>query len=270
MEPSFGVSAYSANAWKRKTLNDYFKCFPAECRRPATSVLWGPWGTPVEFIDRFIGWAAGRNHTVEIHISAETARRTGRNGKQIAPYLNVFDYQRALVSKNPEVLSKVNVRVDNIVERIAQICKPETKIILSVGLEDNLSDKAALVLINTVKKNLKSKSLSWKVCRNPMTRRPRVDAEWVEGHGRTFHAGCQNIWNFDGVHVGNHPKLDDISYDNALKVIQAANKQYNIVYLWSAVAQGWAGSGQPYEGRTYDITPEEQRGFSKIIRLAQK
>lgn len=259
------VSAYPANAWTKQTLRNYFLCFPENAKHPGTAVLWGPWGQPVKFVQRFIDWAGDRNHCVEIHASAETARRTGRDGNQIAKTLGVGAYNRALINHDPVVCEQVRKRIHTIGDKIFPLCKDSTKIVISVGLEDNLSDEAAAVLLSEAKKAMPP---GWKLCRNPMTRRPRIGREWIEGHGRDFHSG-ENIWNFDGVHVGSHNYLEDIGYTNAEKLIKEANKQYNMVVLWSADAQGWKGSGQPYEGRIYVISPAETVGYSNIIRSIQ-
>ena len=264
-KPYFGVSAYPCNAWDKKTVDAYFRCFPKNIKKPATTVLPGPWGPCTKFLKRFIEFAGKRPHLIEIHISAETARRTGRNGKQIAPYLNVSQYNGALVNHDKAVLKLVDKRVNKIVKAIGPLCNEKTTVVLSIGLEDNLIEGAAAELLDAVK----AKCGSWKVCRNPMDRQPVINGEWVEGHGRTYHTG-QDIWNFDGTHVGSHDEVEDIGYGNALKLIKQAGKQFRVVYLWSAVAQGWRYSGCPYEGRTFDIFTDEEEGFSYILKEAQK
>jgi hypothetical protein len=151
-------------------------------------------------------------------------------------------------------------------EGLRAIANPYTSnVLISVGLEDNLSQCSAAQLLAQVKTGI-GKVV---VVRNPMTRQPRIANEWIEGHGRTYHAG-QEIWNFDGVTIGSHSQLEDISYENALKAIKAANKQFKAVFLWSADAQGWKRSGNAYAGRTYVISETEQEGFKYILREAQK
>lgn len=268
--PSFGgVSAYPAAAWNRKTIKNYFKCFPDTIKRPATSVLWGPWGEPVPFIEEFIEWAGKRKHLVEIHMSAETARRTYRHGRQIAPTQSVYQYNKNIINRDTMTMGLIAKRVELIARKIDSIENENTKVVLSVGLEDNLSEEAGCILVDYTTKILKKWDLTWKVCRNPMLRQCKCGRELIEGHGRTFHPGSQHIWNFDGVHVGSHDVVEDISYANALKLIEAANKQYRAVFLWSAKAQGWEFSGQPYEGRTFEIIDEEQTGFRQILKALE-
>lgn len=262
MTPFYGVSAYPAAGWDEETVDNYFRCFPDAFKRPATALLWGPWGYPVAFAKRFIDWAGSRSHLVEIHISAETARRTGRNGRQIARNLGTTQYNKALEQHSVKVLNLVDKRVDEIVASIGPFTTSKTTVMLSVGLEDNLSQAAAGELLDAVR----ARCGGWKVVRNPMLRQPKLGKELIEGHGRVYHPG-QAIWNFDGVHVGPHPTLDDIGYENALKVIQQANKAYKAVFLWSATAQGWKNEpAQPYPGRRFVITKEEQIGFRFILR----
>lgn len=262
----FGVSAYAAAAWDRQTTENYFKCFPKNIKRPATAVLFGTFGNCFPFVKRFVEWAGDKPHLVEIHISNECARRSGRDGKQIAKRLGTGEYDRALKEGNTKTLKLVVKRVEKVMEGLRAIANPYTSnVLISVGLEDNLGQESAARLLAQVKTGAGQVV----VVRNPMTRQPRIANEWIEGHGRTYHAG-QEIWNFDGIHVGAHGQLEDISYENALKAIRAAYKQFKAVFLWSADAQGWRGSGNSYEGRTYEISETEQEGFKYILREAQK
>ncbi len=268
-KPYYGISAYAAAAWDGDTKAAYFASFPTRLARPATAVIWGTFGNPIAFIGEFIDTFEDRKHLIEIHISNECARRTGRNGKQICPKLPVAAYNAGLMERDPKVLMQVRRRVTDIVRNVVAIEADNTKIVLCVGLEDNLNDDARFVLVNEVQAVLIAQGVDWEVVTNPMTVSGANHS--VEIHGRAFPKSF-GIWNFDGVHVGEHPnyKVDDIAYGNATALIKNADKRYKAVFLWSAYAQDWDGTAKPYTGRTFTIPPEEVKGFRAVLKEISK
>jgi hypothetical protein len=271
MKPLLGVSAYAAGAWNDETTDNYFKCFPPKLKRLCTSVLWGPWSNKrlVKFLERFIQFCGEREHLIEIHISAETARSTGRNGRQIAPKLSTAQYDKALREKDPKVLALVKKRVEKITMALAPIFSPLTTLVYSVGLEDNLSQGAAKVLLGAANQE---SMLTTKV-RNPMTQKPRIGFAWQERHGRNI--GGTEVHNFDGVTIGKFDgPIEDVSYENALKIIQRGikeNPQLKAIFTWNAPSQGLRNlSGQSYSGRTFEWLPEDVKGTRWLLKEAAK
>ena len=263
MRSHFGVSAYPANAWNKKTVANYFECFPKTLKRVCTATLWGTWGEPLSFIGQFIEWAGNRHQLVVIHCSNECARRTGRAGKQIAPDLGVAAYDKALRKGDAAVLKLVEKRFARVAAQVLPLVHINTKIVLSVGLEDNLSDEAAAVLMTHATFALPNST--WKIARSRMGGQHKVASEWTECHGRNYQPGCE-LWNFDGVHVGAHDEVEDIGFDNTVKAIQKADQEFKGVFLWDAKAQGWDGPGKPYEGRKFEIEVGQKLGFRRVLK----
>ena len=280
-----GISAYACGAWDKKTKHQFFKCFPPDLQNPAIAMLYGPWDTPkmIQVAKRFCKKFQDREHLIELCLSPETARRTGRSGNQISPGLCVRDYDKALRAKQKVILEAVDLRVRELLPLFAAVANENTHLWLSTGLEHNLSLEAATVLARTVKKAVREWRTKGEVLfgptdpfcgpiriiNNPMKQSGPLPVKGVltERHGRNI--GGTEVHNWDGVHCGaiDSNAIEDCGYENVLKAIQKAKGKYKAMFLWSALAQGWRNQpAQPYEGRTYVISPEEIAGFNMILR----
>lgn len=268
-----GVSCYGGAAYDKKTKKNFFRSYPDDLKNPAIALLHGSFGPAFPMAKEFCARNADKKHLVFYIISNECSRRTGRQGKQICPELNVKAYNAALIAKDARVLRAIGKRVDLVLTKMAAVMNDNSVLWLQTGLEHNLSIEAAQVLAQTVKqavlefyKGNKAFAATHKIVNNPMTQTARIGKFLVERHGRDGDR-C-DVWSFDGCHVGAHDdkNMPDISYVNALGQIKKYKGQYKVVFVFSAYAQGWKNqSAQPYPGREHVISEEEVEGFKMVL-----
>ena len=117
---------------------------------PAMAVLWGTFGDNPACLERFIRTFRDRPHLIEIHFSNETCRRS--NGArpclagEFLPELNVAQLNAALERLDSGALGAIFQRTQSISTLMDEIYSHNTHIILSIGLEDQYSQFAAIVM----------------------------------------------------------------------------------------------------------------------------
>ena len=119
---------------------------------PAMAVLWGSFGDNPECLARFIRKFRDRPHLLQIHFSNETCRpgrakppRTCLEG-DFLPTTSVADLNRLLATLDTATLDAVTKRTREIAVVVDEINSANTHILLSIGLEDQYSPQAAVVL----------------------------------------------------------------------------------------------------------------------------
>lgn len=264
-----GISAYAimSPSFPYKKL---LRCFPINIERPALAVLFGTFGNRVVGIRAFCDKYADRKHLVEVHISNECSRRTGRQGNQIAADLGVGAYDKALRTESRPIKSEVRARVDEVIDRILPATNVNTVLMLSPGLESDLGSSALTVLHKVV--SARSKNL-------PIIYSPNghangyYGATYIESHSTTPNSTA-NIWNIDGTSLdfgdGEQYK-PKITPTNFLRSFRTNGPGKKAVFLWSAFQQGLSGIGlgAGYDDRTFVVTANAITGMRGLLKEMQ-
>lgn len=109
---------------------------------PTMSVLWGTFGEDLGCIKEFLKLFEGRPHLLQIHFSNEACRRNERCKEgEFERHLGVDSYNRELSRGHLD--SAVRRRLDSISHSILPLLGPYSELVISRGLEDNLSESAA-------------------------------------------------------------------------------------------------------------------------------
>ena len=274
MKIALGESTYGIMA-PSYPVRRMLKCFPKDIEYPCIAALFGCFGVSLRGLKAFCTAFSDRPHLIEMHISNECARRTGRDGKQILPYLNVSDYQKAL--SNPAKATKIAVRerVATVMDMFASVSNSKTVIVLSAGLESDLRG-VALDNIHTIVKNVSRK----KIVYSPDGGGDGLHlANYVETHSVYPNIDCA-YWNNDGTSIAYHdgedfkPTVQIATYINSFKKNWMTKKA---VYLWDAKSQGLDGVdlNNPigYTGRHFEITDNaimyKQEMLSEMQRVVK-
>mgnify|MGYP000072151636 CR=1 FL=1 len=114
---------------------------------PAMSVLWGTFGKDRSCVIKFMDKFRDRPHLLQIHFSNEACRRNNRClVDEIRPTANVYWYNRYL-TENPWVVAyEIGERALEIRQFVDVAKNENTHLVLSLGLEDNYTIPAAIML----------------------------------------------------------------------------------------------------------------------------
>lgn len=272
-----GPSSYAAMSPKFPT-RKFLRCYPPRIKYPAMSVIYGSFGYSTKTIEAFIAKFSDRIKLLEVHISNECSRRSGRDGKQIASQYTVSAYRNALKERGTKdaryVRRQVKQRVIEVLDLLCPVIDTDTILWLSSGLETNVSGIALNHLhrcIGTV--------FNGKIVFCPMSSTDGYyRADYKECHSAT--GGRGELWNTDGTHlnVGDGFKANpDVRPDTVYKNFSKVLGTTLAFFPWNAAAQGftsWGGSSGslPYEDRTFVYTDlaitETRKLLHKLDKLA--
>lgn len=132
-----GVAAFAA-------LNPNYPCDAllntlSNVHYPATSILWENFGNDPSCVSRFLNKFKDRPHVLQLHFTNEACRRKNTCFDNLFLGSSVNAYNKKLEAIAPETEDAIQARVSQIVNFLEPLRNPNTKIILSTGLEDNLS-----------------------------------------------------------------------------------------------------------------------------------
>lgn len=261
-----GISAYSLMN-PRFPYKRLMKCFPKNIKHPALALLWGTFGDNLKGIKAFCDLFADREHLLEVHISNECSRRSGRDGKEIAPTLSVKEYGQALAANDRAVKMQVRARVADVLASLRpSVTNSNTQIMLSAGLESDLPGGALTVLHRVVKRTSKL-PLVYSADGHAAG---LFGANYIESHSTTPNSQAA-FWNLDGTSLDFHdgekysPKISPAQFFENFKEFK---DHMEAVFLWSAYQQGLSGLGLggSYWGRSYVVTDEAISGMKELLR----
>lgn len=148
-----GLSGFAGLAGDRFPCNQYLE----ELKRspaPIFSVLYGTFGNDWACVAEFIEQNKDRPHAVEVHFSNERCRFWGRCFEgELLSNLNTESYNHALESKDRVIIGAIQSRMYEILMMLQILGQRSefTHWILSTGLEDSYSSKAAEQIYTTLK-----------------------------------------------------------------------------------------------------------------------
>ncbi len=167
-----------------------------ESKRPSIVLLWATFGLNPKCTKKVLSRQPSKPKTLEIHFSNESCRRLNRcKGGEFARGLNVNEYNQRLESK--KILEKVKKRVLNIRKFVDKVATPETRVLLSTGLEDNLTPSAFLSLVAMIRQDW-----PYEIVRNPLHGAFRGSADFIESHIVREGITSPCIFNNDGDSFG--------------------------------------------------------------------
>lgn len=132
---------------------------------------------------------------VEIHLINEVCQRNNRCGNYEFLYgISVNDYKNKLKWRDRNLLAKLDAYMKTASERILPTLRNETRCLISPGLESNLDNDAARVLIEYTRKHFEPRcEIVW----NPLHGTP-IEGTIFELHGINPQLQAPCVVNLDG------------------------------------------------------------------------
>lgn len=206
------------------------------------AILWGSFGNDNRCLSRYLN--ENPEASVVVHMSNEVSRRKNSQCRgDLLPNMNVRDLNDALEERKRSVIGAYKKRLGNIVSFFDSHETHRGKVIISVGLEDNYTDRATKVLLSLLKKNARHK-----VLRNPVgSVSParcygRSCFDYIELHGSKFrYSRGKNLYSNDGqdLQIGQRNGIRNrISPTQLLRRIKRLRRSGVQSFVWAGVMQG--------------------------------
>lgn len=193
-----GIGIYAAQH-RRFPCSQALKAVSA-VERPAISVLWGTFGTSTSCIKKFAEASANKQHLIQIHLTNETCRLRGTCFEgELFPKVGWREQNHLLTTMSPRTKSQIQARVLSILNKLTPIINSNTKLVLSVGLEDLYNKNSAAKIISAVRE-----VWPYELVRNSKKRARFGDGtDYQELHGNrpNFEGGQCGIVNLDGFDI---------------------------------------------------------------------
>lgn len=227
-------------------------------QRPAIAVLWASFGYDFSCVARFLAENAHRPHLLEIHFSNEASRRrkpSQRFQAELYPSDSVNDYNKRLERMDAEMQAAIDIRLNDIQNFFYRYANANTHFVLSLGLEDNYSQRAYESLFSYIYSQ-------WPVAmvRSTVKNKKRASTEYLEYHSNNGKPSNGCLANEDG-------------NDNGTSSTKKFFKRYKkcvATFVWRGRHQGWKkGRFVPLADRRYEITDKDVRELGAILE-AQK
>lgn len=269
-----GISAYQimSKNWTAKQCRTLIRALDLS-EEPAVAILWRSFGTATRCLESIKRKAAAspKNWYIEIHLSNEAARRSGRASEwDLLPALTMVEYSQSLESPNGETLGAVSSRVRKIGEVVTDL--PNTRWGLTLGLESNLSLKAAKKLRDLIRQWWR-----YEIVYSPLTGHPwafggRISGTTYELHGYSELAatGRNNcIRNGDGTGIAhNGPRSPRWRYFTMQQVAEwgrIGRENSCILLFWQDRWQGVDTENFiPHRDRSFTF---DRRDFNLVKKL---
>lgn len=250
-----GFSAYPA-------MNKRFPCgrFLEVSRyadKPIMAVLYSTFGNNTSCIKKFVHKFRNRSHALEFHLNNETCRRGGRVcfEQELFAKKSPRAYSATLEQMPTQVRNRIQKRVKRILE-VSESANGNTRLLLSLGLEDQYTDKAASQMFLAVKE-----IWPYEIIRNPVGDRSRDrNADVIELHAveNIFPADRLCIWNQDGLEGGL------VEAQRLFKIYRQCLGRL----AWTIESQGITTPFTPPLKRAFVITKRDVKNYGTLLRNA--
>lgn len=218
-------------------------------QKPVMNPLYGTFGTDVRCINSFIDRFRGRSHMVLIYLVNGSCRRMRRCDRgEIYPKASVARFNILLERKNSILGHKIKKRVERIRRDI--VLAPRTKVVLSMGLEDEYSTKA----YNSLKTWINE---TWPApySRNPLRNPNRIRWSFLESHGMRPSSGAKVCTN-DGIDLDSR----------SIITYKRASRHCQVRIFWDKFLQGRDGRFVVPYRRTFRLPILTRKLFREFIR----
>ncbi len=219
-----GLSTFSSMSPKfpcKKVLN-YLDKLP----HPAMNALWGTFGEDLSCLAKFTARNQHREHLIQIILSNESCRFFNRCKKgELARGLGVKSYNARLANGDLQLADEIRFRVREIREAAEAIATSKTTLVLSIGLEDRLSNLAANNLVTIIKTEW-----PYDLVRNSLSSTIGVDprVSYMESHGLRPDCSARTIANNDG----------NVLSPASAKQYRKRTRDCGVVFFWLPRLQG--------------------------------
>jgi len=227
--------------------------------RHSLAVLDTSFGRDMRCINRW-SLLPGASH-LQIHLTNEAGRRNRRLANYEAfHWLSKARYNLLLERRHKVLLSRVANKAKGVSGRYGEICK-RVACSLSLGLESDLSKKAARILAQSIRPHI-----DWALVDNPQNRGSFIgydSAELFEQHGRNINPPKRTkrrcIANLDGT---------ELPLDKWPEWIAQVQRYRCMPLLWWGDAQGVATKFVEPRKRRFKLDKEKVRAVNAILKGA--
>lgn len=231
----------------------------------ATAFLWRSFGTDSSSLETLLKETPGA--VVEIHMSNEAGRRNVRLGEgDLLSHMGVNEFNHALENHTHDVDLRIWVAE---ITRLT-FTLPSASWILSLGLESNYTEVAAMNLLHLV-----AEEWPYEVVYNPSNPNdcdympPRVYCETHTSYSPTKRPG-KCVRSMDGQDAG--PRAMDLFVKKATDeevhlFVEDARVNNCITLLWSAELQGVSNPFIPTLEREFELHDDTVEFFKKFLEI---
>lgn len=205
------------------------------------SFLYNTFGQETSCLKRYI--SDPRLKLLQVHLVNEVCQRNGRCGKyEFLHGMSVNEYRKKLQSSDPRTLNRLVEYSRPIAEFLNSNLRADTRLLVSVGLESNVSSAEAANAINA----LRPLFPRGEFVHNPAGINPRkgsVPNTYYEEHGSKVRLRVPCVANLDGEHLEFHGEQPLLSNVISVDDIPAYNRKFQHCeanFLWSGEFNGIA------------------------------
>lgn len=195
-----------------------------------------------------------RLKTLQIHLINEPGHRNRRLGKYEFLYTEgtPSDYNRKVSSRNLELKTKYIQYLTPLIEVLNASLRNDVELLISPGLESNLTDSSGKILIEWTREVFPSARIVWNPLKNSSNTLQTSTGDLLEAHGLFPSLKPPCVFNLDGSDISypNRPALGEREYKEgeSKNWIQSGNPMFQLheqmanmceyVFVWSAESNG--------------------------------
>ena len=247
------------------------------------SFLYNTFGNDFQCLERLMN--DSRLKTLQVHLINEPGHRNNRLGSYEflynIPTVSTFDKQ--LKNHNQKLKAKFVEYVKPLQEVLANNLQSHTALLISPGLESNVSAPAGKVLISWTRPLFPDARIVWNPYRASLNTRKFVNGDLVEAHGQFPALKAPCVYNMDGTDVkyNNRPALGEKSgtknyFHSGTPLFQQMEKYANrceVAFIWSQEGNGLSykeGFKDPRKRNHFISTRMYKQIMRDVIRVHKK
>lgn len=235
-----GVSIFAAQGLNEKQCHRFLKVFEG-VNKPAISFVWKSFDRNLfDCVAEFAKHNQNKKHIIQVHFLNGVSRRNGMlSRKDLLPKYNYQRLNKQLAKRGSRISIKLNREAGILKDYLTLISNKDTRIIVSLGLEDNYTNRAFREVENTLRIIFPNTDLSSNDVLNL-----RNDPSLInERHGafiKNIPVNC--LINFDGYDINFTDKKNKFQKSLSLEELKnEIHRYYNkgcSVFIWWREPQG--------------------------------
>lgn len=247
-EPYRSVASYAI-------LHERFPCrqwlsIVRRARRPVATVLWSFFGRDHRCLKRFVQAVQRKPHAIQTYLLNGSSRRN-KLLLQTEPYssVGVGKFNVLLQRKDRKLMTAIRRRVLKIRKLLEKLARGKTRLILSLGLEDNYTTSAARVLYRAVRR-----VWPYEISENPITKRSYF-GDLRELHAPKPKCSKRTIAISDGFNFT----------EGDARAFMQQTRNCLMQVLWSATLQGREHGPISPARRVYHISRSDSLMYKRLL-----
>lgn len=237
--------------------------------RPALGYLHGTFGRRMNGVEHFVNRHGTKPHLIRVHLYNAVCVRHGNCApRELMPKWTRDDWNRKLVEMPKKLKRRLQDRALEVRDSLEAIVNENTRLVLSIALEDNLQDGAARNLVEVLKE-----VWPYDIIRNPMlpfSSPATSDAlELHISHG-LLGGGLYLYGSLDGASVAfKHRKPSTektLTPNDARAFLRGGSGRAIALFLWDGAHQGLGSGGTTAAPRPFDRNIRVDRRDIKTFR----